>query len=93
MRSHFLIEAPGGEFPGKPAASEIGVRRSYFLPPGLVVAEHHQHALTWLRKLSDQRITDTDAMSFAVMARARCSVAMTFDSDFEMAGYERWRLS
>jgi predicted nucleic acid-binding protein len=55
--------------------------------------DHHPHALAWLKKLSDQRITYTDAMSFAVMARAHCRVAMTFDSDFEIAGYERWRLS
>jgi predicted nucleic acid-binding protein len=54
--------------------------------------DHHQQAIAWLKKLSDQRITYTDATSFAVMARTHCRVAMTFDSDFEIAGYERWRL-
>lgn len=51
---------------------------------------HHQAARAWLAKLSDQKITYTDATSFAVMDAERCRVAMSFDRDFWLAGFELW---
>ena len=57
-----------------------------------VSAAHHAGARQWLAKLSDQVITYTDAVSFAVMEAARCTVAMSFDHDFEMAGFRLWRV-
>ena len=52
---------------------------------------HHQRARAWLEKLKDQRISYTDAVSFAVMQAAGCRTAMSFDHDFETAGYVLWR--
>lgn len=52
---------------------------------------HHDRALAWLRKLADQRLSYTDAISFAVMEEKPCGAAMTFDRDFEAAGFEVWR--
>src|SRR5436190_12644694 len=52
---------------------------------------HHQAARAWLARLSDQKITYTDATSFAVMDAERCGVAMSFDRDFWVAGFELWQ--
>jgi len=58
-----------------------------------VTAAHHAAALPWLAKLSDQAITYTDAVSFAVMEAARCTAAMSFDRDFAIAGFRLWQPS
>jgi predicted nucleic acid-binding protein len=50
----------------------------------------HRAAKSWLAKLSNQKISYTDASSFAVMDAERCRVAMTFDHDFWLAGFEVW---
>jgi predicted nucleic acid-binding protein len=52
---------------------------------------HHDAARAWLAKLADQRITYTDAVSFAVMEAARCTTAVTFDHDFALAGFRLWQ--
>jgi predicted nucleic acid-binding protein len=54
--------------------------------------EHHRTAREWLARLADQPISYTDAISFAVMASARCDVAMTFDRHFAVAGFRLWRI-
>jgi len=51
--------------------------------------EHHTAALEWLEHLGDQRLSYTDAVSFAVMRAARCDTALTFDRDFTVAGFRR----
>jgi predicted nucleic acid-binding protein len=56
-------------------------------------AEHHRSARGWLAKLSDQRISYVDAMSFAVMEATRCQAVMTFDRHFEVAGFRIWRVA
>jgi uncharacterized protein len=53
-------------------------------------AEHHRAARVWLAKLGDQRITYTDAVSFAVMTALRCRLVFTFDHDFLVAGFAAW---
>ena len=53
--------------------------------------EHHRVAREWLARFSDQRITYTDAVSFAVMNARRCRAALSFDRHFAIAGFERWR--
>lgn len=50
-------------------------------------AAHHVAARRWLARLGDQRITYTDAVSFAVMQSHRCAAALTFDHDFALAGF------
>jgi hypothetical protein len=52
--------------------------------------EHHRGAREWLQRLSDHRITYTDAVSFAVMESVGCREALTFDNDFAIAGFRRW---
>lgn len=54
-------------------------------------AADHDAARTWLARFPDQCLTYTDAVSFAVMASARCGAAMSFDHDFAMAGFQLWR--
>jgi predicted nucleic acid-binding protein len=51
---------------------------------------HHRRAREWLDRLANQAITYTDAVSFAVMEGLRCTVALTFDHDFLVAGFSRW---
>lgn len=50
-------------------------------------AAHHAAARAWLARLADQRITYTDAVSFAVMRSHRCAAALSFDHDFATAGF------
>lgn len=50
----------------------------------------HDGALRWLAKLSDQHLTYTDAVSFAVMEERKCAAVMSFDSDFSVAGFTFW---
>jgi len=56
-----------------------------------VTAAHHAGGRRWLAKLSDQVITYTDAVSFAVMEALHCTAVMSFDRDFVTAGFELWR--
>jgi len=56
-----------------------------------VSAVHHQRARQWLTRLSDQVISYTDAVSFAVMEESACTAAISFDNDFVIAGFELWR--
>jgi predicted nucleic acid-binding protein len=52
--------------------------------------EDHRAARGWLEKLKDQPISYADAVSFAVMRATRCSVALTFDRHFGLAGFRAW---
>jgi len=54
-------------------------------------AAHHRAALAWLDRLPDQRISYTDAVSFAVMEATACPTAIGFDGDFVVAGFSLWR--
>jgi predicted nucleic acid-binding protein len=54
-------------------------------------ASLHASAVVFLDKLADQPVTYADAMSFAIMKALRCSVALTFDQHFAMAGFTMWR--
>lgn len=49
---------------------------------------HHRRAREWLAKLPDQKISYTDAASFAVMEKEGCRAAITFDRHFWLAGFE-----
>jgi predicted nucleic acid-binding protein len=50
-------------------------------------AGHDAAARRWLARFADQRITYTDAVSFAVMQSHRCAAALSFDHDFVVAGF------
>lgn len=45
----------------------------------------------WLLRYRDQRFSLTDAVSFAVMRKARIASAFAFDSDFVTAGFSLLR--
>jgi predicted nucleic acid-binding protein len=47
-------------------------------------------AVPWFERLGDQRVSFTDAVSFAVMKRLAIRRAFTFDRHFEAAGFERF---
>src|SRR5262249_46411398 len=53
-------------------------------------AAHHRAARAWLDRLADQRISYTDAVSFAVLEATGGSAVMSFDHDFELAGVSLW---
>jgi predicted nucleic acid-binding protein len=53
--------------------------------------DRHAAARAWLSKLGDQKISYADATSFAVMEAERCRVAISFDRDFWVAGFELWQ--
>ncbi|MDX2167921.1 MAG: PIN domain-containing protein [Deltaproteobacteria bacterium] len=50
-------------------------------------AEHDRAARGWLTRFADQRLTYTDATSFAVMESHRCAAVLSFDHDFSTAGF------
>ncbi len=45
-------------------------------------------AITWLEKFADQRVSFTDAISFALLKRHRITRVFTFDRHFELAGFQ-----
>jgi predicted nucleic acid-binding protein len=53
-------------------------------------AKHDREARGWIARFADQRLTYTDAVSFAVMTDAGIRRALTFDRDFAVAGFESW---
>lgn len=55
-----------------------------------VQREHELGALQWLERFADQRLSMTDAVSFAVMAAERMTVAITFDHHFDIVGFTRY---
>ena len=50
----------------------------------------HDEGRRWLDRLSPRPITYSDAVSFAVMAAAKCRYVLGFDDDFVAAGFELW---
>lgn len=53
-------------------------------------SNHDEEARRWIARFADQRLTYTDAVSFAVMKEAGIHRALTFDRDFAVAGFETW---
>lgn len=53
-------------------------------------ASHHTAGRAWMARLADQRITYTDAVSFAVIESEPCVGVLGFDRDFALAGFRFW---
>lgn len=45
--------------------------------------------LEWMENFLDQKFSMTDATSFALMKEQRLEISFTFDSHFEVAGFQR----
>jgi uncharacterized protein len=54
-------------------------------------ADDHAAARRWLTRMAPHPITDTDAVSFAVMEANGCGYVLGFDQDFAAAGFTLWR--
>jgi uncharacterized protein len=54
-------------------------------------AVHHAAARVGMARLADQRLTYTDAVSFAVMEATPCAAVLGFDRDFVVAGFRFWK--
>lgn len=76
-----------GPLPARAALARV--EESPAVEIAFATREHHMTALEWLNRLSDQRLSYTDAVSFAVMRAERCDTALTFDRDFTVAGFRR----
>jgi predicted nucleic acid-binding protein len=50
----------------------------------------HRGARRWLARLAHQRLTYTDAVSFAFLEESRGVAPLTFDRDFAVAGFTPW---
>lgn len=53
-----------------------------------VTSTIHEKAIRILEKFSDQKISLTDAVSFALMREEGLQTALAFDSDFIKAGFQ-----
>lgn len=75
----------------RPAAAVLGrFESSRALTIVHATREHHVAAVEWLGRYPDQRVTYTDAVSFAVMAALCCPGYLGFDGDFARAGFHPW---
>ena len=75
----------------RPAATFLErVEGSAALTIEFATAAHHRRARAWLARLGDQLITYTDAVSFAVIEAVPCRAVLTFDADFDRAGFVRY---
>jgi len=73
------------------AVALTALSRSRFVHPHFATAADHRAAGAWLERLNDQVITLTDAVSFAIMHEQDMRQALSFDSDFWIAGFELWQ--
>lgn len=71
------------------AAREIYTSQGIQIVP--VSLEGELKALEWLERFSDQKFSMTDATSFALMEEKGIKIAFTFDSHFEIAGFQKFR--
>jgi predicted nucleic acid-binding protein len=76
--------------PRAAAATLMSIEASPLLTIEFATSAHHRAALAWLARLANQRVSYTDAVSFAVMDASRCEAALGFDNDFVVAGFELW---
>jgi predicted nucleic acid-binding protein len=86
---HRLTLFRAGREPASRALDRIDTSPSVVMH--FAAARDHEQARRWLARLSPRAITYTDAVSFAVMAAAKCKHVLGFDDDFVAAGFELWR--
>lgn len=65
-----------------------GLERSPRVRIVFVTEELENDAISWLRRRDDRSYSFVDAASFVVMRSLRITQALTFDQDFEAAGFQ-----
>jgi len=75
---------------GHHAASGLieGVRRSRLYTITHATADTEERAFRWLLRHDEREYSFVDAVSFETMREQRIDLAMTFDADFEAAGFQ-----
>lgn len=84
---HRLLVHRAGIKPAAAALERIDASRGVVIK--FADAAVHREARDWLNRLDD-RLSYTDAASFAVMKANRCAHAIAFGRDFVLAGYSLW---
>ncbi len=82
-----LVRQAGGNYAAKWARDHLASNEIVWLN---TTREDWHDALRWLEKFSDQRLSVTDCLSFALMRREGIGAVFGFDHHFELAGFELW---
>lgn len=77
--------------PRAAAATLASIEASGRISIEFATSLHHRAAIAWLDRLANQRVSYTDAVSFAIMDASRCEATLGFDNDFVVAGFRLWR--
>ncbi len=82
-----LARQAGGVYAAQWARDHLASHEIVWLNAG---REEWQEALRWLEKFSDQKLSVTDCLSFALMRREGVDTVFGFDRHFERAGFDLW---
>ena len=82
-----LVRQAGAGYAARWARDHLASSEIIWLNPD---RDDWHEALRWLEKFSDQRLSLTDCLSFALMRREGIGAAFSFDHHFELAGFELW---
>ncbi len=82
-----LSRQAGGDYAARWARDHLASEEIAWLNAG---PDDWQEALRLLQKFSDQKVSCTDCLSFALMRREGISAVFGFDQHFELAGFELW---
>ena len=82
-----LARQAGGSYAARWARDHLASHEITWLSAS---PEDWHEALRWLDKFTDQRLSFTDCMSFALMRRNAIRAVFGFDHHFELAGFELW---
>jgi predicted nucleic acid-binding protein len=85
---HQLLLRRAGIRPARAAIARIATPTAVTLV--FPQPETEAGARRWLDRFDDRALSYTDAVSFALIESNRCAFALTFDGDFELAGFEIW---
>lgn len=82
-----LVRQAGADYAARWAREHLASKEIVWLNNG---GEDWHEALRWLEKFADQKISFTDAVSFALMRREGIENCFGFDHHFELAGFALW---
>ena len=82
-----LARQAGGSFAVRWGRDHLASQEIQWLAPS---PDDWQEALRSLEKFSDQKLSCTDGLSFALMRREDIETVFGFDRHFVLAGFELW---